>query len=110
MTTPLPSKFRVGRRNPATHRLDFAFYIERTDAGGLRITQIAHKLSDSERHLLLSHFGRPIAGVTGGLEEGVRESHVTREEPGTPVHFMRGCNTLPAPFSTMSENYEKYLR
>lgn len=104
------TKFRIGIRNPKTHRLDFAFNIERPEGGGIRITGIKRRLSDQERHTLFSHFGRPKEGMRGGKVKDALVTSYTLEEPGTPIHFERACRSVPAPFNVMSANYEKYLR
>ena len=103
-------KFRVGVRNPTTHRLDFAFNIERREDGGIRITQIRKRLSDTHRHLLFSHFGIPKSATVGKKEGDMFLTQWQTEEPGTPIHFERSIASLPSPFFAMSDNYESYLR
>lgn len=105
------NRFRIGKRN-TKGRLEHAFYIERRQDGGIRLTKVSSDLSSRDRHLLFTHFGRPQEGVTGEYDEdkGVTYTITNKSKPGDPEHFMRACHAIPAPFSIMADNYEKYLR
>lgn len=105
------NRFRIGRRNDKG-RLEHAFYIERRQDGGIRMTKVAPGLTDRERHMLFTHFGQSKEGVTGGYDEdkGVVYTLTNKSKPGDPEHFMRACHAIPAPFSIMADNYKKHLR
>lgn len=84
-------KYRVGKLQGK--ELAPAFDVERTDDGGIRISNI-HSLTDEERDVLFAHYGLTIRGKV--VVRG--EQHLRSFQPGTPQHFEQASHVLPEPF------------
>lgn len=95
----VPSTWRIGRR--AKNSLIHAFDLKRRDDGGISISNVEGGISDSERHLLMTHFGAPLTAVTGGERDGMDVTVQQREPPGTLEHFVQAVYSIPSPFRLM---------
>jgi hypothetical protein len=84
-------KYRVGKLHDKA--LTPAFDVERTDDGGIRISNIM-SMTDEERDLLLAHYGLTMRGKV--VVRG--EQHLRSFQPGTIQHFEQASHVLPEPF------------
>jgi hypothetical protein len=86
--------FRVGKR--VGSKVVPAFDIARVNGGGVRFSNI-RELTDSEQHLIMAHYGRPVRSkiVVRG------EQHLRNLQPGTVRHFEHASYVLPDPFTLL---------
>lgn len=87
---------RIGRERkggPATH----AFDLSRSAQGGLAMHNLS-EVTDSERHMLMAHFGRPIEVTIGHSSAEDAEDGRSILSPGTPEHFVACVYRMPPPF------------
>ena len=83
--------FRIGKQ--VGSKLEPAFDIIRVNGGGVRFANV-RTLTDTERHMIMAHYGRPVRGkiVVRG------EQHLRNYKPGTVHHFEHASYALPEPF------------
>ena len=104
MTELAEKRWRIGRLGQTNSRVRFAFYLRRTEEGGLRISGMSEEgITDTERQLLFAHFGAPKTVLTGGTDkDGTQWTGTTVSQPGTEEQFLDAMCMLPFPFARMS--------
>jgi hypothetical protein len=97
----LPTTWRVGRR-VGNSGLEHAFDLRRRDDGGISISNVEHPLTETERTMLLSHFGKArVVTIGGEADNGALVTTMQRHEPGEIENFVEAVYSLPSPFMVM---------